>query len=159
MVSRRPTEWDYGSHQQITLQAPLPTDDLVDLLHLCLTSTYFQYNGKHYKQLFRTAMGFPVSVVRCGWNSHAKHPETGPNNLQWNTPSLASLRSRYTITDVHKNNINEFHKHLNSILASSLPRRSRTTVRDYLTKKKVGFIKRVDKGWITTVKDLEKWRL
>ena len=29
---------------------PLPTDDLMDLLHLCLTSTYFQYNGKHYKQ-------------------------------------------------------------------------------------------------------------
>ena len=27
---------------------PLPTDDLMDLLHLCLTSTYFQYNGKHY---------------------------------------------------------------------------------------------------------------
>ena len=28
-----------------------------------LTSTYFQYNGKHYKQLHGTAMGSPVSVV------------------------------------------------------------------------------------------------
>ena len=44
-------------------QPPLPTDDLMDLLHLCLTSTYFQYNGKHYKQLDGTAMGSPVSVV------------------------------------------------------------------------------------------------
>ena len=44
-------------------QPPLPTDDLMDLLHLCLTSTYFQYNGKHYKHLHRTAMGSPVSVV------------------------------------------------------------------------------------------------
>ena len=35
----------------------------MDLLHLCLTSTYFQYNGKHYKQLHGTAMGSPVSVV------------------------------------------------------------------------------------------------
>ena len=35
----------------------------MDLLNLCLTSTYFQYNGKHYKQLHGTAMGFPVSVV------------------------------------------------------------------------------------------------
>ena len=26
-------------------------------------------------------------------------------------------------------------------------------------KQKFGFIKRVDKGWITTVKDLESWRL
>ena len=35
----------------------------MDLLHLCLTSTYFQFNGKHYKQLHGTAMGSPVSVV------------------------------------------------------------------------------------------------
>ena len=28
-----------------------------------LTSTYFQYNGKHYKQLHGTAMGSLVSVV------------------------------------------------------------------------------------------------
>ena len=35
----------------------------MDLLHLCLTATYFQYNGKRYKQLHGTAMGSPVSVV------------------------------------------------------------------------------------------------
>ena len=35
----------------------------MDLLNLCLTSTYFQYSGKHYKQLHGTAMGSPVSVV------------------------------------------------------------------------------------------------
>lgn len=34
----------------------------MDLLHLCLTSSSFQYNGKHDK-LHRTAMGSPVSVV------------------------------------------------------------------------------------------------
>ena len=33
----------------------------MDLLNLCLTSTYFQYNGKHQKQLH--AMGSPVSAV------------------------------------------------------------------------------------------------
>ena len=46
-----------------TLQLPLLTNDLMDLLNLCLTSTYFQYNGQHYKQLHGTAMGSPVSVV------------------------------------------------------------------------------------------------
>jgi len=51
--------FDNKSHYQL----PLPTDELMDLLHLCLTSTYFQYNGKHYKQLHGTAMGSPVSVV------------------------------------------------------------------------------------------------
>ena len=35
----------------------------MDLLNLCLTSTYFQYDGKRYKQLLDTAMGSPVSVV------------------------------------------------------------------------------------------------
>ena len=43
-----------------TVELPLPTDDIMDLLNLCLTSTY---NGKHYKQLHGTAMGSPVSVV------------------------------------------------------------------------------------------------
>ena len=49
--------------QQSTDALPLPTEDIMDLLNLCLTSTYFQYNGKHYKQLHGTAMGSPVSVV------------------------------------------------------------------------------------------------
>jgi len=35
----------------------------MDLFDLCLTSTYFQYNGKHYKELHGTAMGWPASVV------------------------------------------------------------------------------------------------
>ena len=48
---------------QSTVKLPLPTEDIMDLLNLCLTSTYFQYNGKHYKQLHGTAMGSPVSVV------------------------------------------------------------------------------------------------
>ena len=35
--------------QQSTVKLPLPTEDIMDLLNLCLTSTYFQYNGKHYR--------------------------------------------------------------------------------------------------------------
>ena len=41
----------------------IPAEDIMDLLNLCPTSTYFQYNGKHYKQLHGTAMESPVSVV------------------------------------------------------------------------------------------------
>jgi len=41
----------------------LPAEAIMDLLNLCLTSTYFQYNGKHFKQLHGTAMGSHVSVV------------------------------------------------------------------------------------------------
>ena len=45
--------------QQSTVELRLPTANIMVLLNLCLTSTYFQYNGKHYKQLHGTAMGSP----------------------------------------------------------------------------------------------------
>ena len=91
-------------------QPPLPTDDLMDLLHLCLTSTYFQYNGKHYKQLHGTAMGSPVSVVvaeivmqNIEEQALAKYSETLPLWLRY---------VDHTITAVHENKIDEFHEHL-----------------------------------------------
>ena len=94
-----------------TVELPLPTDDIMDLLNLCLTSTYFQYNGKHYKQLHGTAMGSPVSVVVA---------EIVLQNIE--EQALATytgavpLWSRYvdnTFTAVHKNGIDDFHEHLN----------------------------------------------
>ena len=41
----------------------IPAEDIMDLLKLCLASTYFHYNRNHYKQLHGTAMESPVSVV------------------------------------------------------------------------------------------------
>ena len=38
--------------QQSTVKLPLPTEDW---LNLCLSSTYFQYNGKYYKHLHGVA--------------------------------------------------------------------------------------------------------
>ena len=83
----------------------------MDLLHLCLTSTYCQYNGKHYKQLHGTAMGSPVSVVvaeivmqNIEQQALATYSETLP------------LWPRYVddrITAVHENKVDEFHEHLN----------------------------------------------
>ena len=49
--------------QQSTVKLMLPTEDIMDLLNLCLTSTYFQYNGKQYKQLHGRAMRSPVFFV------------------------------------------------------------------------------------------------
>ena len=56
-------DWTATAIKNSTTKLPLPIDDLMDLLNLCLTPTYFQYNGKHYKQLHGTAMGSPVSAV------------------------------------------------------------------------------------------------
>ena len=94
-----------------TLQLPLLTNDLMDLLNLCLTSTYFQYNGQHYKQLHGTAMGSPVSVVVA---------EIVMQNIE--EQALASYKRtiplwlRYvddTFTTLHKDEIDDFHEHLN----------------------------------------------
>ena len=46
-----------------THELPLPKDNIMDLLRLCLTCSFFQYNGKQYKQLHGTAIGSPVSGV------------------------------------------------------------------------------------------------
>ena len=94
-----------------TFKLPLPTNDIMDLLNLCLTSTYFQYNGKHYRQLHGTAMGLPVSVVVA---------EIVMQNIE--EQALATYKQtvplwlRYvdnTFTAVHKDEIDIFHEHLN----------------------------------------------
>ena len=93
-----------------TVKLPLPTDDIMDLLNLCLTSTYFQYNGKHYKQLHGTAMGSPVSVV-----AEIVMQNIEEQALSTYTKTLP-LWLRYvddTFTAVHKDEIDTFHEHLN----------------------------------------------
>ena len=42
---------------------PIPKEEVIDLLTLCLKSTFFQYDRNFYQQLHGTAMGSPVSVV------------------------------------------------------------------------------------------------
>ena len=80
-----------------TIELPLPTDDVMDLLNLCLTSTYFQYNGTHYKQLHGTAMGSPVSVV-VEERALATYKRTLP------------LWLRYVDDTVHKDEIDDFQR-------------------------------------------------
>ena len=71
----------------------LPTEDIMDLLNLCLTSTYFQYNGKHYNQLYSTAIGSPVSVVVA--EIVMQHRGKRPFDLPIIDTALVTLRWRY----------------------------------------------------------------
>ena len=93
--------------QQSTVKLPLPTEDIMDLLNICLTSTYFQYNSKHYKQLHGTAMGSPVSVVVA---------EIVMQHVEECALATILLWLRYvddTFTAIHKDEIDTFHDHLN----------------------------------------------
>ena len=60
--------------------------------------TYFQYNGKHYKQLHRTVMGSPVSVVVA-------------EIVMQHVDDHAFATCRHTA--VHNDEIDAFHDHLN----------------------------------------------
>ncbi|XP_067048662.1 uncharacterized protein [Acropora muricata] len=83
----------------------------MDLLHLCLISTYFPYKGKHYKQLHGTSRGSPVSVVVAEIvmqdieeQALATYSETLPLWLRYVDDRISA---------VHENKIDEFHEHLN----------------------------------------------
>ena len=94
-----------------TFKLPLPTNDIMDLLNLCLTSTYFTYNGKHYKQLHGTAMGSPVSVFVAEIVMQSIEEQALATYKQ-----RVPLWLRYvgdTFTAVHKDEIDTFHEHLN----------------------------------------------
>ena len=58
-VARRRLEKD----QTLPERTDLSVDDIMDLLTLCLNSTFLQFTGKVYQQVYGTAMGSPVSVV------------------------------------------------------------------------------------------------
>ena len=96
---------------QSTDPLSLLTEDIMDLLNLCLTSTYFQYNGKQYKQLHDTAMWSLVSVVVA---------EIVMQNIEESALSTCRqtipLWLRYvddTFTAVRHDEIDAFHHHLN----------------------------------------------
>ena len=83
----------------------------MDLLNLCLTSTYFQYNGKHYKQLHGTVMGSPVSVVVA--ELVVQHVEERALATCRQTIPLWLCYVDDTFIAVHKDELDDFHDHLN----------------------------------------------
>ena len=96
----------------------------MDLLNLCLTSTYFQYNGKHYKQLHGTAMGSPVSVVVA--EIVMQHVEERALATCRQTIPLWLQYVDDTFTAVHKDEIDAFTTTLtNRTPTSSLPKKSK----------------------------------
>ncbi|CAH3179598.1 unnamed protein product, partial [Porites evermanni] len=101
----------------------------MDLLNLCLTLTYFQYNGKHYKQLHGTAMGSPVSVVVA--EIVMQNIEEQALTTYMRTVPLWLRYVDDTFTAVHKDGIDDFHEVTltDRTRTYSSPRRSKKMVR------------------------------
>ena len=90
---------------------PLPTEDIMDLLNLCLTSAYFQYKDKHYKQLYSTAMGTPVFSIVA--EIIIQNIEESALSTCRQTIPLYLLYVDDTFTAEGHDEINAFHHHLN----------------------------------------------
>ena len=84
----------------------------MDLLNLCLTSTYLQYNGKRQTvQLHGTAMGSPVSVVVAEIVMQNIEEQALATYTRTISPWLRYVDD--TFIAVHKDDIEDFHEHLN----------------------------------------------
>ena len=63
-----------------TVELPLPTDDIMDLLNLCLTSTYIQYSSKN---------NYNTDFVRRNTNSNTD------SNIQTNSGPVTTATMPY----------------------------------------------------------------
>ena len=93
--------------QQSTVKLPLPTEGIMGLLNLCVTSTYFEYNGKHYvANSCRHSLGSARNKIDepkecrslpccCRKNCDATRGWTCPCNLPRNDTAMVTLRWRH----------------------------------------------------------------
>ena len=90
---------------------PLPNDKIMDLQKLYLESKFFQYNGRHYKQLNGTAIGSLVSVLVA--EIVMQHIEKRALATYDQTLHFWFRYVDDTITILQTDDIDVFHGHLN----------------------------------------------
>ena len=91
-------------------ELPIP-EEVIDLLILCLQSTFFQYDGNFYQQLHGTAMGSPVSVVVA--EIVMQRLEEKALATYTNPPPFWFRYVDDTLTSLHKDEKNNFLELLN----------------------------------------------
>ena len=96
----------------------LSVDQLISLLSFCLTTTYFLYDGKFYKQKHGAAMGSSVSPVVANLymaNLYMEEFEKKALESARNPPYLWMRYVDDTFVVIHEYYIEEFTNHINSI--------------------------------------------
>ena len=91
----------------------IPIDDFSDIVNFLLTKTWFQYNGKFYKQTDGVAMGGPASsvVAEIFMQSHDKRALS----TFLNPPKAYERFVDDTFCIIKRDRIEAFHKHINSL--------------------------------------------
>ena len=99
--------------QNLAERTNLSVDNILKLSDFVLNHNYFKYDGDHYKQIFGCAMGSPISPVLA---------DLVMEEIEATTISTFSHPPKWWfryVDDSHsclrKDQVNEFHKHLNSI--------------------------------------------
>ncbi len=89
----------------------LTGDDICELLDLCLSSTYFIFNGTYYKQQYGCAMGSPVSpiVVNLYMELFEKRALKTCEQKKW------YRYVDYTFVVLDENKKQEFFDHINNV--------------------------------------------
>lgn len=58
---------------ELEVRTPLPVEEIISLLEVCLNSTYLQFRGSYYQQIHGTAMGSQYQLLYIIWRPKKNH--------------------------------------------------------------------------------------
>ena len=108
------TEERLTSDQSLTERTSIPSPQLVELVELCLRSSYFQFEDSFYEQADGTAMGSPPSPVIA--NLYMESLEEAVISSAELQPNLwvCYVDDTFVIRTHGQEELHQFHQHLNN---------------------------------------------